>query len=248
MDLFLPRIAIHSRVLAVLGMHRSGTSCLAGSLQNKGLYLGEVPEWNPHNLKGNRENETIANLNEAVLNFNQASWHQVPRRVKWKRAHAKRRNEVIAGFEKAAVPVWGFKDPRVTLTLPFWLDAIPQLEFVGTYRHPALVAESLQRRDNMPLDYALELWCGYNECMLAQFARRSFPIVSFDLPSDAYQAQIDHIAKALQLPQPHGDAFIEGELKTTEPMQDDSWLSDRARSLYARLRDAEWRPQASNSD
>lgn len=248
MDLLLRRVAVESRVIAVLGMHRSGTSCLAGSLQNKGLYLGEVPEWNPHNLKGNRENEAIAALNEAVLNHNKASWHQVPRQVKWQRGHAKERNRIIREFESAGASVWGFKDPRVTLTLPFWLGAIPELEFIGTYRHPALVAESLQRRDNMPLDYALELWCGYNERMLEQYARRSFPIVSFDLPTDTYQSRIDDIAAALQLPNPGGDPFIEGQLKTTEPMQDESWLSDRARSLYARLRDAEWQTQASNTD
>ncbi|HBM84618.1 MAG TPA: sulfotransferase family protein, partial [Halieaceae bacterium] len=29
------------RVIAILGMHRSGTSCLTGSLQEAGLELGE---------------------------------------------------------------------------------------------------------------------------------------------------------------------------------------------------------------
>jgi len=31
-----------SQAVLILGMHRSGTSCLAGSLQEAGLYLGEV--------------------------------------------------------------------------------------------------------------------------------------------------------------------------------------------------------------
>ena len=53
--------------ILILGMHRSGTSCLAGSLQQQGVYLGEVHEWNPHNLKGNRENPHIMALNEGLL-------------------------------------------------------------------------------------------------------------------------------------------------------------------------------------
>jgi hypothetical protein len=32
--------------MALLGMHRSGTSCLTGSLQLKGLFRGDVHEWN----------------------------------------------------------------------------------------------------------------------------------------------------------------------------------------------------------
>ena len=43
------------RVVCVLGMHRSGTSCLAGSLEQQGLFLGETNTRGPFNLRGNRE-------------------------------------------------------------------------------------------------------------------------------------------------------------------------------------------------
>ena len=45
-----------SSPIAILGMHRSGTSCLAGSLQEAGIYLGDVVTSAAHNQKGNREN------------------------------------------------------------------------------------------------------------------------------------------------------------------------------------------------
>lgn len=45
----------YASTVLILGMHRSGTSCLAGSLQEAGLYLGEVNTAAPHNAKGNRE-------------------------------------------------------------------------------------------------------------------------------------------------------------------------------------------------
>ena len=55
------------RVVAVLGMHRSGTSALAGSLEQHGLFLGRVSTSNPHNPKGNRESAEVRRLNEDVL-------------------------------------------------------------------------------------------------------------------------------------------------------------------------------------
>jgi len=219
-------------------MHRSGTSCLTGSLQHKGLHLGEVPEWNEHNRKGNRENTEIAELNEAVLNYNKGSWHQPPANLRWKRSHAKRRNEIVERFEKERSELWGFKDPRVTLALPFWQEAIPTMEYVGTFRHPLLVAQSLNKRDNMPIDYALNVWCGYNECMLEQFRKQRFPIISFDLDADDYLVCIDQIAIQMTLPEPNGKAFLDKALKSTEIDAAENKLSQRVTDLYAALQAA----------
>jgi hypothetical protein len=219
-------------------MHRSGTSCLAGSLQGKGLYLGEVAVWNEHNRKGNRENETLAELNEAVLNYSGGSWHQPPARIRWRRAHARQRNALVKQFEGTKNAVWGFKDTRVTLTLPFWQEAIPRLEYAGTFRHPLLVAQSLQRRDRMPLEYALQVWCAYNERLLEVYRQKSFPIVSFDLDQAAYLVAIDRIANVMQLPAPGGEAFLDKELKTTAIEVADSLLTARASALYTELQQA----------
>ena len=43
----------------ILGMHRSGTSCLTGCLKEYGLHLGDVSESNKHNKKGNQENKEV---------------------------------------------------------------------------------------------------------------------------------------------------------------------------------------------
>ena len=45
--------------IVILGMHRSGTSCLAGCLEELGLHLGTVITSAPHNKKGNRENPEL---------------------------------------------------------------------------------------------------------------------------------------------------------------------------------------------
>ena len=47
------------KTIAILGMHRSGTSCLTGCLQQMGLNLGKVSDFNEYNLKGNKEDDKI---------------------------------------------------------------------------------------------------------------------------------------------------------------------------------------------
>ncbi len=145
-----------STVICVLGMHRSGTSCLAGCLQEAGLELGDVVERAPHNPKGNRENLAIRSLNDDVLAYSNGAWDQPPENLRWTRGHRRRRDEIISGY--AEFSPWGFKDPRTVLTLPFCGEVLPHLLFAGTFRHPMAVAGSLAWRDGLG---AIRRWrCG----------------------------------------------------------------------------------------
>jgi len=47
--------------------------------------------------------------------------------------------------EKLDMP-WGWKDPRNTFTLPFWLDLFPNAKVIHIYRHPLDIANSLLTR------------------------------------------------------------------------------------------------------
>ena len=67
-----------ARVICILGMHRSGTSCLTGSLQEAGLSLGDCHTWNPHNLRGNRENQAFVDLHDDILKANHGAWDAPP--------------------------------------------------------------------------------------------------------------------------------------------------------------------------
>ena len=82
-----PDLPRPKRVLAILGMHRSGTSCLAGSLQKAGLFLGKHHTWNEHNKRGNRENQDIVDLHEELLRANEGKWHQPPKTNDWTKQH-----------------------------------------------------------------------------------------------------------------------------------------------------------------
>ena len=96
----------------VLGMHRSGTSLLTGSLEAAGLHLGKVNHAAPFNRKGNKENEPIRGFHDELLAKNGASWDRPPKgQVRWDRPDEERARSLIEAHLRSARP-WGFKDPR----------------------------------------------------------------------------------------------------------------------------------------
>ena len=158
--------------IIILGMHRSGTSCLAGSLEEAGLYLGDVKRENSDNLKGNRENRGIMELQEAILNHHRpvpcgpcAAWHLPPKaELDWTTEFEAERDRIVAAFPKDRP--WGFKDPRTVFTLPGWLRVLPSARLVGSFRHPMAVALSLKKRNNFEFEFSLGLWQAYNSRLL----------------------------------------------------------------------------------
>ena len=64
--------------LIVLGMHRSGTSALAGSLRFLGVNLGEyLLEPNQSNIVGYFEHQSIYQIHEKLLQELNSSWDDV---------------------------------------------------------------------------------------------------------------------------------------------------------------------------
>ena len=96
------------RVVAILGMHRSGTSCLTGTLQEAGLFLDDCHTWNKHNEKGNRENQKFVDLHDAILEANGGAWDLPPAKVIWKDEHVAAAQALLA--DHAGAPNFGFGD------------------------------------------------------------------------------------------------------------------------------------------
>lgn len=189
-----------ARVVAVLGMHRSGTSALAGSLQAAGLEFGEVSERNPHNLKGNRESPVLMEIHDAVLRDNGGSWLEPRYPNAWSRARqAELAGHIRQMYGRAAR--WGFKDPRTLLVLEEWHRQLADaLRFVGIYRHPLGVSRSLAARNaRVTAARAVELWVAYNERMVDEHARAPFPLLRFDVSAPELRGQIEIVVRALGL-------------------------------------------------
>ncbi|TXH66916.1 MAG: sulfotransferase family protein [Thiothrix sp.] len=207
--------------ILILGMHRSGTSCLAGSLQQQGVHLGEVYEWNPHNQKGNRENPSIMQLNESLLLANQGSWDHPPHHpVHWSTEQAQQREVIIECLATEAKQAWGFKDPRTLINLDFWLDGLKDkhtTQLIGTFRHPLAVAQSLHKRNGTPIEDGLALWYKYNEKLLSTWEQHHFPILSFDVAPAIYSQNFQQACQLLQLDyQAHEHSFFEKQLRSAQ--------------------------------
>ena len=236
---------MHQDITVVLGMHRSGTSCLTGQLQQAGLVLGEVMERAPFNRKGNRENPQIMSLNDDLLAHNGGSWHSPPDKVHWLKSHELRRESVLSKYND--FHRWGFKDPRSLFTLPFWLQGLAgeKVRLIGCIRHPLSVAKSLHNRSSdFSLVRGIELWRRYNEKLFDIQARHCFPLVDFDLEDGAYVASVKRALQYLELDSGHGqlnmDFFVEELRHQHNSVQiDDPVLSRTLHSvmpLYARLK------------
>lgn len=181
-------LGLEPTVLCILGMHRSGTSCLTGSLEESGVDLGDRHTWNPHNLKGNRENPAIVDLNDAVLMSNGAAWDQPRHKIQWS-------TEQLEEARRLATPAMGskcfaFKDPRTLLTLDGWVQAVPELRFIGIFRHPMNVAQSLNNRSGMPVEVGLGLWYRYNRRLWRHYCRSQFPILCFDDEPELFREKL----------------------------------------------------------
>ncbi|MCP1648316.1 MULTISPECIES: sulfotransferase family protein [Pseudomonas aeruginosa group] len=220
-------------VLMVVGMHRSGTSFLTGSLQEAGLELGKHSTWNPHNLKGNRENTDIVAFHDAMLAERGAAWDNPPAMApQWTPAEYAAARELISGYD--GVKRWGFKDPRALLAVEGWQELLPNLRFVGIFRHPSAVADSLQARGGMPREQALGLWKAYNSRLLELHGRVKFPVLCFDQDEDSLHRQLDEVLRGFGLEPPATERFFSSELK--HHRHGDEKLTPELDALYQALK------------
>jgi len=228
-------------LVCILGMHRSGTSCLTGSLQQRGLNLGVVNKSAPYNQKGNREHQLAVQVNRAVLAYNNASWDNPPDNLIWNDELREMRDNLLRRYRFRGIA--GFKDPRTLLTLPFWQEAVPDLTFVATFRNPNSVVSSLNKRTAIkPKLAGMNLWLHYNRKLMALADRHNFPVISFDWEPESYLAAVDEVAFALGLSgEPDeksdltsGEEFFETNLRSAHNSRL-SELPPRARELYGRL-------------
>lgn len=197
-------------VTVVLGMHRSGTSALAGVLRLCGLASPKslIPSGEA-NEKGFWESEPIKALNDGALDLLGLNWHALgqigpdsfgARRFDPLRLQA--RSLLKSEFPARSDIV--LKDPRLCRTLPLWKPALDrssaQLGFALIIRNPLEVAESLAERNDMHLDHALLLWARYilDAELHTRGSRRLF--TSFQGLIDDWRATLERLAAALALP------------------------------------------------
>ena len=145
-------------IYIVAGMHRSGTSMLAGLLHNSGISMGtqfRMPL--PENPKGFFEEESFRLENDRVLRqsgYTVERWEASFRGISVTAADCARARAVLARLNQSPNK-WGWKDPRTCLTLRLWLTALKDLgllestKVIVITRDVQAVARSLCNRGNV---------------------------------------------------------------------------------------------------
>jgi len=170
-------------LIAILGMHRSGTSAVAGMLAGHGVEFGPVRVRNRFNRRGNRELPELNRLHESVLERGGGSWWNPPRSVEVEPDDVRRRDEILATIDGEPA---GVKDPRMLVCPLLWGDL--ELKRIGVIRNPVSVRQSLARRAaERPHRHPQlsgrqweDLWAVYNRELLAEHRREPFPVIDFD--------------------------------------------------------------------
>jgi hypothetical protein len=218
------------QAIVVLGMHRSGTSALAGTLDQLGCDMPQhlMPP-NENNPSGYFESLAIYQLNDAILASAGTSWDDWqafnPDWLTSPRAQEflPRATEVLAE-EFGASRFFVVKDPRMCRLLPFWLGAFEAAgiapRIVLIHRNPIEVAASLERRESWPFAYGLLLWLRH--VLDAEADSRGLPrfCTSYDLLLDNWATTATKMKEALKISFPRWsaataadvDAFLDGRL------------------------------------
>lgn len=198
-----------SKLIVVLGMHRSGTSVITRGLQVLGVNLGSrlLPP-KGDNQKGFWEDSDINAINIEMLNAMGSDWHhlaaietedvEVLRRQGYFLRAVKMLHEKVAD-----APTFAFKDPRVAKLMPFWQEVFSHCQFdvstVVALRHPLSVARSLAARNGFDAEKSYLLWLGHVITSLPHCVGNKRVLVDYDRLMQSPDDELTRVAKCIDL-------------------------------------------------
>lgn len=207
--------------IVVSGMHRSGTSALTRVLSALGATL-------PSNLIPGRvekkdadywESRLVVDLNQRILREAKSwwgGWHSIDT------AGLSQREALLADAREVVRSQFGgsdlivLKDPRVCRLLPLWTEALEFEKYrcvhVLALRHPARVADSIQRRDGLGRKVTALSWLAH--LLDAEAFTRAQPrlVVSLDNLVGDWRRELSRVEAALDLRWPHDQEEVAAEI------------------------------------
>lgn len=249
-----------SRIVTVLGMHRSGTSAITRGLLALGVRLGDRlhPAW-IDNPKGFWEDKDCISINEELLALLGSAYDRIDLGFSISADDPKvldlrvRAAEVLHNRLQEGGGLWGFKDPRTCRLLPFWKPLLSatgsSLAFVICLRNPMSVARSLNKRNDIAFEKGYLLWLQHVLPILRHTAGTAVRVVvEYDRLLAQPRFELSRLAAALGFEFSSNDAeldsyineFLEGDLQHNRFSSADLALDPRAPSsilpLYEVLR------------
>lgn len=203
------------KVILVVGMHRSGTSAITGTMVQLGLGapLTLMPS-NNENERGYWESLRISVLHDELLAAAGSSWRDWRAFDRtWHHSVCgnafRTRAKLLFGEEFGEAELFAFKDPRLCRIIPFWVAAFEEMQIaplvVIPIRSPLEVAQSLAKRDGFSLETGLLLWLRH--VLDAERESRHFPraVVSMDDLFEDWRGAITKIGGLLGIKWPAFD-------------------------------------------
>jgi len=233
----------------VLGMHRSGTSSVAGLL----ALLGATPPRTlmgpkPENPKGFWESEVLMAFDDEILTRAGSSWDDAKpldeavfsgeQGDDFRRRAGEKLHEEFGGADTIVI-----KDPRICRFYPFWREVLLAAGYepfvVIPVRDPAEVAASLHARNGMAVEEGLKLWRRHvEEAEAATRGQRRHVLIWRDLLGDwrsAVTALSQDLGRPLHGDTPQIDTFLSPDaslhLGRSHPAPDDA-----STALYERMK------------
>jgi GT2 family glycosyltransferase/glycosyltransferase involved in cell wall biosynthesis len=171
-----------------------------------GLYLGPKNELMPaqaDNPDGFWEHLGFVAVNDELLNALGGAWDLPPKvdedfsdpgldplRMKARL--------LIERFDSAKL--WGWKDPRNSLALPFWQELLPGLKTLIIVRNPLEVAHSMRERNGTSYSLGLRLWEIYNRRLIEAASERDRLVTNYDLFFENPETELRRIVEFVGLP------------------------------------------------
>lgn len=198
------------KCIAVIGMHRSGTSVITKALEILGVNLGQnlIPV-EEDNKKGFWEDGSIIDLNDRILALAGMTWFSVsefPFSLLQSKKGRALENEALDLISSRlnAYTLWAFKDPRCGRLLPFWQKVFTKLDITLSYlvvlRNPLDIAASLEKRNDFKLAMSQHLWLVHTFQNLKRFNNSEVCFVSFDDFLNAPEEHLHRFSRCFNLP------------------------------------------------
>lgn len=239
------------KAVVVIGMHRSGTSAVSGCLSELGVFMGDSL-YGPQkgvNEKGFFENSALVEFNEMLLDELTWSWDYPlsqsfsDKKLSLEETLVKKGEKLIRKEYGGRKTIWGMKDPRTSLLLPYWQQVFTGMEITPCYlimlRQPHEVAGSLKKRDQFSEDKSLMLWLNYTLSSIWNTLDHTFAIVKYDNLLNDTQTVLHQIVDRLSLPvdlENKESSFIDKRLRTqTHGDIKETALSSMSLRLYENL-------------
>ncbi|MEA2627193.1 MAG: hypothetical protein QOD06_3238 [Candidatus Binatota bacterium] len=187
-DLVFRPVPEGSTGVFVLGMHRGGTSAVTRVINLLGVPICDPADLMPataDNPRGYWESTSLSRVNDDLLLRLGGTWAAPPKLAAgWEldRRLGSFRESAVAAF-RAVHPAdaWVWKDPRTSITFPFWLRALAARPIVVlAHRHPLEIARSLEKRDGLGKLFGMALWERYLRSALESIAGLPVLLVPYD--------------------------------------------------------------------